>query len=429
MTSDGNGAVPGPSGDGESEVPTTSEQATNQATNQASSSQLNNADLPALFWDEMPDEADLKGNADLAAINSIIDETTQYDRLLNFKDYGNRALKTGMEHRRKYYLRQAIDQYTQGVNVELDLGDDVGPDEDGKTVADLKRLKSILFSNRAHVHLLLGNNRSAFLDTKDALLYDQGNIKALYRAAKSTAALSLWKECRGYCERGLELDPDNQDIKNILNGLVAEEEKRRKAAAAEAARHFRLREPFARTVDVLESRGWKIGRPQFAIGNRKPSVVCGDGDAEHGNNEHDNEVIWPVLFLYPEANFLQDSILGFSELDAFADHLDVIFEKPPEWDTDGNYTPDAVEVYYLSNCARPLRRNELVEALFGGWPSVSSEGPDRLEAKWVKVNPKHTLGQVLSRSDYVVPGIPVFFVLTPNTPGRETFLKGELPIF
>ena len=84
MTSDGNGAVPGPSGDGESEVPTTSEQATNQATNQASSSQLNNADLPALFWDEMPGEADLKGNADLAAINSIIDETTQYDRLLNF---------------------------------------------------------------------------------------------------------------------------------------------------------------------------------------------------------------------------------------------------------------------------------------------------------------------------------------------------------
>ena len=134
MTSDGNGAVPGPSGDGENEVPTTSEQATNQATNQASSSQLNNADLPALFWDEMPDEADLKGNADLAAINSIIDETTQYDRLLNFKDYGNRALKTGMEHRRKYYLRQSIDQYTQGVNVELDLGDDVGPDEDGKTV-------------------------------------------------------------------------------------------------------------------------------------------------------------------------------------------------------------------------------------------------------------------------------------------------------
>ena len=400
----------------------------------ATDAPLKNADLPALFWDDMPDEADLKDNPDFAAINSIIEETTQYDKLLNFKDYGNRALKTGMEHRRKYYLRQSIEQYTQGVNVELDLGEDVGPDEDGRTVDDLKKLKSILFSNRAHVHLLLGNYRSAFLDTKDALLYDEGNVKALYRAAKSTAALSLWKECRSYCERGLELDPENQDIKRILNGLIAEEEKRRKAAAAEAARQFELRKPFIEIVDVLESRGWQIGRPQFGIDNRKPSIVRGagddgdDGDDGDGNGELSTEVIWPVLFLYPEANFQQDAILEFSELDAFADHLDVIFEEPPAWDTGGQYTRDAIEVYYLSNSARPLRRNELVEALFGGWPSVSNEGPNRLEAKWIKVNPKHTLGEVLSRGDHVVPGIPVFFVLAKSTPFKDNFLKSEIPI-
>lgn len=383
---------------------------------------LNNADLPALFWDEMPDDAELEGNADLAAINSIIEETTPYDQLMNYKDYGNRALKTGMEHRRKYYLRQAIEQYTQGVNVELDLGDGVGPDVDGHTVADLRRLKSILFSNKAHVHLMLGNYRSALMDTKDAILYDARNVKALYRAAKSTAALSLWKECRAYCERGLELDPDNQDIKRILDGLVAEEEKRRKAAAAEAARQFELRKPFIEIVDVLESRGWRIGRPQFGIDNKKPTIV------PHGDDKAQTEVVWPVLFLYPEANFQQDAILEFSELDAFADHLDVIFEEMPEWDSDRQYTRDAVEVYYLSHAARPLRRNELVEALFGGWPSVANEGPNRLEAKWIKVNPKHTLGQVLSREDHVVPGIPVFFVLSRTSPSREAFLKSEIPI-
>ena len=396
------------------------------ANTEPKSKGLNNADLPALFWDEMPDEAELADNADLAAINSIIEETTPYDKLMNYKDYGNRALKTGMEHRRKYYLRQAIEQYTLGVNVELDLGDDVEPDADGKTVDDLKKLKSILFSNRAHVHLLLGNYRSAFLDTKDAILYDDKNIKALYRAAKSTAALSLWKECRSYCDRGLELDPGNEDIKKILNGLVAEEEKRRKAAAAEAARQFELRKPFIEIVDVLESRGWKIGRPQFGIDNKKPIVVS-HGEGEDGSGKH-TEVVWPVLFLYPEANFQQDAILEFSELDTFSDHLDVIFEEPPEWDTDNQYTRDAVEVYYLSNSARPLRRNELVEALFGGWPSVPNEGPNRLEATWVKVNPKHTLGQVISREDHVIPGIPVFFVLAKSTPFRDNFLKSEIPI-
>ena len=85
-------------------------------------------------------------------------------------------------------------------------------------------------------------------------------------------------------------------------------------------------------------------------------------------------------------------------------------------------------MYYLSHAARPLRRNELVEALFGGWPSVANEGPNRLEAKWIKVNPKHTLGQVLSREDHVVPGIPVFFVLSRTSPSREAFLKSEIPI-
>jgi tetratricopeptide (TPR) repeat protein len=378
-----------------------------------------NADLPALFWDEMPD--DVEGNADMAAINSIIEETSPYEKLMNFKDYGNRALKTGLEHRKKYYLRQAIEQYTQGINVDLDAGvmEDGGDGPEVETEQkrdDLRKLKSILFSNRSHVHLLLGNYRSALLDTKDALLYDEKNIKALYRAAKATAALSLWKDCREYCDRGLLLDPDNEDIKKILHGLVAEEEKRRKAAAAEAARQFELRKPFIEIVDVLESRGWRIGRPQFGIDNRKPTVIEG------------NEVVWPVLFLYPEANFQQDAVLEFSEHDSFGDHLDLIFEHPPEWDTERQYTRDAVEVYYLSNSARPLRRNELVEALFGGWPSVSNEGPNRLEAGWVKVNPKNTLGEVLSKTDYVVPGIPVFFVLAKSTPFRDNFLKGEIPL-
>lgn len=49
------------------------------------------------------------------------------------QDQGNRALKTGLQHKKKFYLRQAIEQYTQGLGVGcLDV-----------------RLNSLLNSNRA----------------------------------------------------------------------------------------------------------------------------------------------------------------------------------------------------------------------------------------------------------------------------------------
>jgi tetratricopeptide (TPR) repeat protein len=360
--------------------------------------------LPALFWDDMPEDKD---NPDLAAINSIIEETSPNERVLGFKDQGNRALQTGLQHRKKYYLRQAIEQYTEGINVE-------GCDDTA--------LKSIVYSNRAHVNLLLGNYRNALMDAKDAIRYDGSNVKAFYRAAKASAGISLWDECRQFCTSGLELDPNNEGILKILNGSVAEEEKRRKAAAAEAARQFELRKPAAEIAQVLESRGWKIGRPQFGIDSRKPRV-------------ENDEVRWPVLFFYPEGGMQSDAIEDFGEHDTFAAHLDIMFGEnapPLQWDIEENkYTRKSIEVYYLSNSARPIARNELIEALFGGWPSVVDEGPERYGsqgATWVRVNEKHSLGEVISREDHVIPGVPVFFILAKTTPFRESFLAGDIPL-
>ncbi|KAI8105509.1 hypothetical protein M9434_000094 [Picochlorum sp. BPE23] len=359
--------------------------------------------LPALFWDEMPNDED---NPDLAAINSIIEDTSPDERLLGFKEQGNRALQTGMQHRKKFYLRQAIDQYTQGLQVE--------------GIED-RPLKSVVYSNRAHVNLLLGNYRNALLDAKDAILYDERNIKAYYRAAKAAAAISLWEECRSFCAKGLELDPENEGIAKILQGSVAEEEKRRKAAAAEAARQYELKKPAAEMASVLESRGWKIGRPQFGIDSRKPRI-------------EDGEVRWPVLFFYPEGGMQSDAIEDFGEHDTFKDHLDVMFgaDAPPlAWDTDATYTRDSIEIYYLSHAAKPIARNDLIEALFGGWPSVADQGPERYGpqgATWIRVKTVHTLGQVISRDDHVIPGVPVFFILSKTTPFKNDFLEGNMPL-
>lgn len=359
--------------------------------------------LPALFWDDMPDNED---NPDLAAINAIIEDTSPEERAEGFKDQGNRALKTGMEQRKKFYLRQAIEQYTQGLGV--------GCEE--------KTLVSTLYSNRAHVNLLLGNYRNALMDGKDAVRYNPKNVKGFYRAAKAAAAISQWEECRKMCAAGLELEPDNDGIKKILSESVDEEVRRNKAAAKEAARQFELRRPAARIADVLLGRGWKIGRPQFSIDNRKPRV-------------EEDEVRWPVLFFYPEASMQNDAIEDFGEFDTFGAHLDVIFspDAPPlEWDTENQYTRSRVEVYYLSNASKPMERNELIEALFGGWPPIVDEGPQRYgekRARWVKVDESDSLGDVLHHEDNIIPGVPVFFILAESTPFRQSFLDGDIPLF
>lgn len=69
------------------------------------------------------------------------------------QDQGNDALKVGLQQKKKFYLRQAIEQYTEGLNLMC---------------SDAK-LNAVLYSNRAHVNLLLGNYRNALEDSKAAL--------------------------------------------------------------------------------------------------------------------------------------------------------------------------------------------------------------------------------------------------------------------
>ena len=132
----------------------------------------------------------------------------------------------------------------------------------------------------------------------------------------------------------------------------------------------------------------------------------------------------------------QDAIESFGEHDLISAHLDIMFDPetapPLEWDIERQYTRDTIEVYYLSYAANPMDRDGLIEAMHGGWPRVIEEGPERYgptAAQWVRVDEKWTLGDLLSREDHVAPGIPVMFVLAKNTPFKERFLDGDVPMF
>ena len=74
---------------------------------------------------------------------------------------GNEALRTGLKHRKKFYFREAVTAYTKGLEEH----------------SSDSSIETLIYSNRAQVHLLLGNNRSALEDGLAALKLEDQNQK------------------------------------------------------------------------------------------------------------------------------------------------------------------------------------------------------------------------------------------------------------
>lgn len=127
-------------------------------------------------------------------------------------------------------------------------------------------------------------------------------------------------------------------------------------------------------------KGYRVTRPQISLGNLKPYL------------DEEGLVHWPAVVMYPESG-QQDAIEDVCEAHTPADHLDVMFgpgAPPLDWDTDGVYTRQRLELYYLSNAGKALTEEQLATAMAGRWPDdYSDKAPSRYgqhAARWVKVS-------------------------------------------
>nr|XP_048336321.1 tetratricopeptide repeat protein 4 homolog isoform X2 [Ziziphus jujuba var. spinosa] len=246
--------------------------------------------------------------ADLDAIAALKESAA-----IELKEKGNQYVKMGKKH-----YNDAIDCYTRAI--------------DQKALSESDN--SVIFSNRAHVNLLLGNYRRALTDAQEAIRLCPTNVKALYRAAKASLALNLLSEAKSHCENGLAHDPNNEELKKLLRQIdlqkfeLEQREVQVSSAIAEAKD----------LLSAIESRGYKIGKAMFRelTGLRKPVL-------------DKNKILhWPVLLLYAEV-MSSDFIEDFCETDIFSAHLDMMFLEscpPLPWDKENNYTREAVEIYY-----------------------------------------------------------------------------------
>ncbi|GKC23699.1 hypothetical protein Tco_1025849, partial [Tanacetum coccineum] len=189
-------------------------------------------------------------------------------------------------------------------------------------------------------------------------------------------------------------------------------------------------------VSAIEDRGLKIGKAMFQelTGLKKPIL------------DKDRILHWPVLLLYAEV-MSSDFIEDFCETDMFTAHLDLISflthaESLP-WDKENAYTRDAIELYYEAGSGGCLSKKEIISNFLQGTVAshIESFGDDETDAakssakgiasvgegrsKWVKVNERRTLHAVLKEPNLVIPGIPVFFVVSKRSSFYKDFKSGN----
>ncbi|NXY49875.1 TTC4 protein, partial [Ceuthmochares aereus] len=248
-------------------------------------------------------------------------------------------------------------------------------------------LNAVLHTNRAAAQFHLGNYRSALNDAIQAKKLKPTHLKAIIRGALCHMELKNFSEAIAWCEEGLQIDPKE---KKLL-------EMRGKADKLKLGFSFLL---------PLQERDIKL---IFEPSNEEEEIS--DGLAEisldgfHSDNamrakvhlDADGNLNWPVLFLYPEHE-QTDFIAAFHENSRFIDHLMVMFAELPPWDLERKYLPSSLELYF----------------------------EDEERAEMYKVNPEHTLLQVLQHQRYFVKaGTPTVLAFVEHSPFSKKYFSGK----
>ncbi|KHG10986.1 ttc4 [Gossypium arboreum] len=268
--------------------------------------------------------------ADLEAISALKESTA-----LELKEKGNELVKKGKKH-----YPEAIHCYSRAINQKALNDHDT----------------SVLFSNRAHVNLLLGNYRRALSDSQDAIKLFPANVKAYYRAAKACLSLNLLAEAKSYCESGVGKDPTNEELKKLAKQIDLKKLEQEQRAAQKVAH---LYHGIRKTIIP-------VTRLNSTMRHRMESPYAGSGIC-----------------------LSKRKILRYLLEGTAAANVESIGEEEK----------DAAD----------------------GSPYDSSAG----SSKWVKVNEKRTLHDVLKEPNFIIPMIPVHYVVSKRSGFYKDFITGK----
>jgi len=251
------------------------------------------------------------------------------------------------------------------------------------------QLFATLYTNRAAAQFHLGNNRSSLNDAMRALYYKPQHMKALMRCAVCCFDLERYDECMGWCEKGLAVEPSDAKLMEMSRKAAHQKKQQERDKRKEEARIAKDMTKLNKLISAIEDRNIGIESKDTKIPKRSLVEKVAQGDPlkpHYGKLYLDKQeaLHWPVYFLYPESN-QSDFIEDFHELNTFADHIDIVFEVLPDWDTEKKYKAENVEVYF----------------------------EDRSQQQIIHVNRNMNLGTVLSDPRFLLRGgCPAFMILS-----------------
>jgi tetratricopeptide (TPR) repeat protein len=307
------------------------------------------------------------------ALRVAAEEEPPASRAFYLKESGNKAFKLGRER-----WADAIEYYSQAL-------------EQAMRCDDLK-LRALILSNRAQVHLCLKNFRMAFHDAVKSTEFDPDNSKAFYRAAKAAFHIQEYVRSIELARVGLGKCRGDTKACGLLRGLIAECKSQISERAAREERHKQGEqqriEKESRFLEQVQKRGilyvadpsLKAGASAFGVEYRDQSYF----------DEKEELIHWSMLLLYPEYS-TSDWISDCPETACLMDVLCTLF--PARTSPGEIETPfwDLSQSYVLENL---LAKVELKD---GSKQQISLTDP---------------LCQVLSSLNLQIQGVPVFLIST-----------------
>ena len=419
------------------------------------------------------------------SLQAITDEATPFDILDSCKEQGNAHYKKAIEclkdkdvltdpkkkEKLEYHQKTALQFYTDGVLVDLEKATKIEHTEEEKKT--IHKVKSQVLSNRSLVHYQRENFRKSLRDCKAALRFDVTNLKAYYRATKALLALERYHEAIKYIENGCD---EKRVLKRMLkdfenNIFIAPRPKpvqpttdggKPTEAPAPKLDKKTIRRDFKRSVKAMRKLKAEIfvkiklkyeknAKKAMELSMKKNKLYeiqtvalhrgmrMGPPIFEYGAQQHDARPVldqttgllsWPLLILYEEYG-QTDFIQLTNEMDTFHEQLSVVLPNNgpyAPWDRMRKYTISNVEVYFqvdqvpAFDCTlkngkkwplkpKPITRKEAMKGKLET-ANVFARVSD-LENTYI--------GEVLSSPQYVIPQIPVIYIVPRETAFYQMF--------
>ena len=219
------------------------------------------------------------------------------------------------------------------------------------------------------------NFRSALNDAKEALKFDPNNEKATNRIAHCYFELKQFNECLGACKKHFNKENNNKLV-DLAKKAEVELKKLQRDKRKEEANKKKILQIQEQIMNAVKQRGIKFRGSIF-------ESIHPAADGHHVHLNENGNLIWPVIFLYPEYG-QTDFIESFNENDTFKQHLIAMFgNEPPGWDVNHKYKVGNISVGYQS----------------------------QFTGEMVKIDSNRTLKEILTLQQLIVEsGIPTFIL-------------------